>query len=381
MRVRLIPLVLVATFLLIPPAAAQNTDYDVWLNNVSLRPGVSVDMYVRVFVNEKHPCHDKTIVALHGAWGGWGVWEGLAEELFADNPTGQKVCRVASIALPGHPGLPFLGSSLPTGGLLFGELTMDDYVTAYLATLERLPRYGVHTKTLLGHSMGGLVLQMAQQRLADQGTNLRRKFNAKKVLLLGPVPPAAVQYSASDQISGLFFMFHSCFTGPGGVIADPANCGWLDAEGDNDIDFADLNWFIGPAVWDCDPLTTPVGIPPLPAAQACDSTLGLGDFSIYAPGAEPFRESMTALFEFLGVLQYQRPDVDAGVFRRASKTKLWVVSFEHDDLKDSPVYEYLTGDSSLAGDLLVTGPFAVHDMPWLFPREFLDAIAGVIKLP
>lgn len=385
MRLPHVFLLSLVTVLVVAPLHSQGADFDIWLWEVELRPGITVDIHVKVFVNEEHPCDDKTIVGLHGAWGGHVYYQAVAEELFQDNPTGRKVCRFASIDLPGHAGAPEVGSGLPTGGLLFGELTMEDYVTAYLAALSKLPEFGVHPKTLWGHSMGGLIVQMAEQRLLRLGTSLRREFNTKKVLLTAPVPPAPVPYPTGEQFAGLHNLFYLCFTGPGGS-AIPASCpSWLDVEGDNDIDFADLDLLVFLSIgsgnlWDCDPATTPFGDPPLPAPQNCDSGPGLGDVSLFLPGLWTYRESMQAIFEFIGALQYQRPVVDAGVFGPASPTRLWVVTFEHDDPREA-IYVHLTGDGSLEDHVLVTGANAVHDMPLISPREFLEAIAGAVSLP
>ena len=113
---------LIAALALPSLAAATDMDFDIWLSNVRLRRHVTVDLHVKVFVNERHPCHGNTILAVHGANGNAHRWDNFVEAIFAHNPTSpREVCRVAALEFPGHG-----QSGLPEGDLLFGELTLED---------------------------------------------------------------------------------------------------------------------------------------------------------------------------------------------------------------------------------------------------------------
>ena len=63
------------------------------------------------------------------------TWQPFAEALFEGRPS---LCRVAAINLPGRG-----GSTLPSG-LAFGDLLLDDHVSAILSVLEALDAEGSH---------------------------------------------------------------------------------------------------------------------------------------------------------------------------------------------------------------------------------------------
>lgn len=381
----IVSLAIVALMLSLKTIAVRacDMDYDIMLYDVELRPNVYVDIHLKVYVNEECPWwFGRTIFALTGGYQDATHWEGLAEEMFEDNPAGRKLSRFVAMDLPGH-GL----SSLPDGDLLYGELTLDDYVTSLIATLHRIRFHGVFPRTLMGHCMGGTLVAMAQQRLLDQGTNLRRAFWIRNVVLTSPVGPSAVPYSMAEDISGLFGLFYMCFTGPGGTYPDPM-CAMVDFDMDTDVDYSDILLAWPTVTFDCDPLTMPLGIPPLPAPDPpnCDPLTILGDTTIFfEPGLTFYPESLTAIMEIFGALQYPRPDIDPEIFTPHWNPRFSVVNFEMDTIMppDEGVltYEYLTGDSQLKRYYVVTGDTATHWMPFADPRGFLEGIAGHIALP
>jgi pimeloyl-ACP methyl ester carboxylesterase len=83
--------------------------------------------------------------------------------------------------------------------LLFGDLTLDDYVTVLRNTLERLRGIGLRPQTLLGHSQGGLLIQMTQQALKSMGTDLYQQFNIQHVVLLASVGPQQILWAFVDN--------------------------------------------------------------------------------------------------------------------------------------------------------------------------------------
>jgi pimeloyl-ACP methyl ester carboxylesterase len=87
-------------------------------------------------------------VLVHGAWHGAWCWRDVAPALRAAGH------EVEAIDLPGHGG----------GPRPEAELTLDAYVDAVCAAVRRAPRPSV----LVGHSLGGLSITGAAERLGDR---------------------------------------------------------------------------------------------------------------------------------------------------------------------------------------------------------------------
>jgi len=176
-------------------ARAGHTPPDLILEGLVLRPGVTVDIHARVFVNPVHPSRGVTVLALNGLGHAANSWTPFVNSLFTHNPAGRKVGHVVAINMPGQ------GLSGVPEGLPLGDVTLDDYATILLRCLEALPDHKIRPRTLIGHSLGGLVIQMAQQRLVDHGTSFRRAFNVDDVMLLGTAAPSAVPTDHSYWVS------------------------------------------------------------------------------------------------------------------------------------------------------------------------------------
>ncbi len=324
-------------------AAAPRVDFDVTLPAVELRPGVTADIHYAVYVNDAGPCEGKVVLAVHGVAHTAASWRPLAESLFADNPTGRKVCQLVAVDLPGHG-----ASALPTG-MPFGVLQLADYVAVVRASLERLPRLGIRPNTLLGHSQGGLVIQLTQQALRAEGSSLR-DLHVKDVVLFASVGPADLPWGflalAPDILNAFLVLDHPTL-GPHVSIPDAA-------------------W---PFVFFQDALTGT--IPGAPSAA---------DIALYN-SPEPLFSSL----ELLGLPPFSRPSVAVGIFGPDSGTALQVVALERDlivrPIESEALYEHLTGTPATQGFAVVTGPLAIHDMHVLAPGALLSAIAGTITLP
>jgi len=305
---------------------------DIVLPDIELRQGVTADIRIRVLHNPDRKCNSNTVLAVHGAAATASALERLGHALF-DRPQQKPVCNFVSVDLPGHG-----GSSLPQGAL-FGELTIQDYAAAVLGTLERLDDRHIRPTTLIGHSMGGLVLQVAQQELVDSGSSLRDAFGVKRVTLLAPAMPAGLTCAYCDDPSsaGALGQFVSVSPTLGPVVQVPDYV-WPF------LSFMALEGFFAPS--------TPS--PQEVAANAYNSA-----------------ESLTALGQLFGA----HPEVDADVFAKHFRTKLEIVSFEHDvvvrPIEAEALYEHLTGRDALAGFSVVVGADAVHGMPMGNPVEML----------
>lgn len=335
--------------LLVTPGAwafdLPNTDYDVTVQGIELRPGVEVDVHVAVFVNETVPCEDRTVFAVHGFAHTAATWKPLAEALFADNPTGGVVCRVAAIDLPGRG-----GSTLPTN-LSYGDLVLDDFVTALLGTLDGLRDLGVRPSIAVGHSQGGILLQLTQQRLINQGSDLQQRFQIGKAILLAPVPSAQIPWLFVDSgaAGAIISQFLAIDPVLGAIISIP------------DAAF--------PFVFFTDLGGTLASGAPTPAQVAA---LGYN-----AP------EPLLAALNVVGAPPFARPTVDAGIFGPGRGTRLFVAAYQEDVLirpeESALLYELLTGDATLRRLAIVAGPETVHDLHLSDPAGLLAAVAGVVK--
>jgi pimeloyl-ACP methyl ester carboxylesterase len=318
---------------------------DVFLNDVELRPGVTADIHLRVLSNPGPGCGRKAIVAVHGAATTANSLVGLGEAILAssDDDGRARACRFIAVDLPGH------GESPPPVGTLFGALSVDDYAAALLGTLDRLQDRGIHTTTLMGHSMGGMVVQLAQQSLVDSDSSLRDAYHVKQVVLLAPAAwPGAISCALcqNEQFGAVLGQFVS-FDPVLGPVAQ-----------------------IPPAVW------------PALVFSRLDGTLASNASTpeeVVALGYDS-AESLTALGELLGGPSTPRARLDPGIFGRDFGTKLDVVSFQNDTLvlpvENEALYQYVTGESPEHGFTTVHGANATHGLPISDPAAILGALHG-----
>ena len=327
-----------------PAGAASHVTYDLTLPGIDLRPGVTADLHVTVFVNQTHPCNGNVALAIHGLLHTAATWEPLVTSLFEDNPAGRKLCRVVALDMPGR------GGSVVHNLPWFGLLTLDDYVAAALGALGQLNGLNIRPSVVFGHSLGGLIVQLTQQRLIATGTNLRRAFGVKDVVLLASATPHQVPTWAFD--SGMLNQLMEEL-----VQVDPM-------AGTACITDSDWAWlFFAPNP--LDPLLVVPGAP-TPADVAAR----------HYNSPEPLA--------FLGELM-NRPGVDVGIFGTDRGTVLTVVSLEYDLVlrpdEASALYAYLTGDETAARVVVVPGLEAVHDTHVSNPALLLGCLAAVLRFP
>jgi len=213
-------------------ATAQTTTGEVCFN-VDLRGG-KTKICVDVHVNSAAPERGRTILAVHGLTETAAAWEPLTRAIFADRQLRADVRRVIAIDLPGHGDSP-RPVGLP-GGVLFGDLTIDDNISVVIQSIQTLRELGLGSDVILGHSMGGLEIQGAQGRLLGQRSSLAR-LGIRHAILLAPVPaggntftqPPPADLSAFIVVDPLFGTFLSLspdaarfgggFTRPDGTLA------------------------------------------------------------------------------------------------------------------------------------------------------------------
>ena len=313
--------------------ASPYTDLDLTLQDVMLRPGVSVDLHVKVFVDENRRATSctasKTALAVAGFAHTAATWEPFAEALFEAHP--RTVCRLVALDLPAHG-----ASALPTGGLLFGDLTLDDYATALLGALGRLAEHGIEPRSLIGHSQGGMLIQMAQQRLAEQERTLRDAFGIREVVLLAPTLPKGLPWAFADNgtASSILAQFL--------VLGDPA---------------LGTHFRIPNAVWPAVFFSNLHG--QVASGAPTDADVAARGFN--AP------EPLLSALQLVGAPPFgQRPTIDAGIFSGRHGSQLAVIGFEHDQLvrpeEAAALFEYLTAGRNGRKFAVVSGQDAVHDL-------------------
>lgn len=114
----------------------------------------------------------RALVLVHGAWHGAWTYERVTPTLAA------RGLRVVARDLPGH-GLnaryPACYFERPLGATAFGSeasplagITLDTYADSVLASIDLLRERGIDKITLVGHSMGGVVLTAVGERVPER---------------------------------------------------------------------------------------------------------------------------------------------------------------------------------------------------------------------
>jgi pimeloyl-ACP methyl ester carboxylesterase len=151
---------------------------------VSLPGGGIVDIQINAFENPNINDGNKALLAVHGLAHTGATFDLLANELFK-NSGNDKVSRVIALNFPGRN-----GSGLPSD-VLFGALTVEDYTAVLIGVLDQLAKQ-IKIETIVGHSMGGLIVQTAQNSLRSTGTSLQKEYGIENVYLLAPSIPNPV---------------------------------------------------------------------------------------------------------------------------------------------------------------------------------------------
>lgn len=306
------------------------------LEDVELRPGVTVDLFVNLYgelesKGKSKDCH----FAVHGGVFAAASWRPYAEAL------GEGACVLA-------PDMPVRGNSGVPVGAQFGDLDLFDYVTALEAVLDRLDDRKIRPRTILGHSMGGTLVQMLQQRLVDDGSSLRKRYGIREAILVASDLPAEVPWALGDSgdLSALIAAFAVAEPGLGLLFEIPVSL-WpafyfTDREGD----------------------VVPGALTPA---------------EIEAGGFNALGEPLRAINQLNGTGPFtSRPSADADLFEKG--TRLRAIAYEEDiyvQLAESEtLYQHLTGDATSSCFVPVLGPDTVHVLQFSNPQALVDAIAA-----
>jgi len=324
------------------PASASGGDFSVSLAGISLRPGVTTTIHATVYVNDQ-PCWGGTVLAIHGFAHTGETWGPFADALFADNLTRYFTCRVVAIDLPGH------GRSTLPSGVAYGDLSLDDYVTGALGSLDALRTRGIRPQSIIGHSMGGLILEMMQQRLISQGKTLRSRYGILSAVGLAPCTPAPMAWTFADS---------------GAAVQILAPMIAID-------DLRGATFAMDASTWTAIFFTNRSG----QLAAGAPSAEEVDELGWYAP------ESLVAGLQLVGAPPMpSRGFVSAGAFAPAKHTMFTMIHLGEDafslESEDFEAYQHLTGDPSGALFITVDDPEAVHDMHVSNPGLLIDSIAA-----
>ena len=327
------------SFLVFASAAHAHAQSALTLPAVPLRPGVTADIHLAVH-EAAPPCEGAVILAVHGVAHAAASWQPFAQRVVADGLGGLTVCQLLAVDLPGHG-----GSSLPTGGPKFGSLTLPDYVAVLRGVLDRLPAAGRQPDTLLGHSQGGLLIQLAQTALLAEGSSLH-ELGITKAVLLASVGPRQVPWEFVDGGTAMPILTRYIrFNRTRGLHVSVPDAAWPT------LFFSDLSGAV-------------VGAP-APAEVAQYNA----------------RESVVSSLQLVGRLGFRRPSVPAGAFAPPRGTHLTVITLDQDTIirphENTLLYEHLTGQPAGGAVTVVSGATAIHDMHVADPDGLLAAVPGL----
>lgn len=310
------------------------------LEDVEFEPGVTVDIFVNAYgdLDHIHSVHQlkKCQFAIHGGVFAAASWRPYAEAL------GHKGCVLSA-------DMPVRGNSGEPEGGLFGELDLSSYENAYVEILDRLHEEGVRPRTILGHSMGGTLLMMLQQRLVDEGSSLQDRWGIDEAVLVASDLPAEVPWALGDSgdLSALIEAFAVNEPEYGLLFEIPVEL-WPA------FYFTDLQGNVVPNA--------------------------LTPEEIEAGGFNALGEPLLAIQQLNGTAPFtSRPSADAGLFFDRG-TRLRVIAYEQDvyvQLAESQtLYQHLTGDPTLACFVPVFGPDTVHTLQFSNPEALVAALEG-----
>ena len=317
---------------------------------VELRPGVVSTIQAIYMVNLHHPSGGKTLLAIPGMGLTASSYAPLVEQLFAADSHGNSSVFSAAILVdfPGHGGSSLPRSNSSVAPLLFGNLTLQDYLNSVFGVLDQLKYLQIQPDTLVGHCMSGLLIMMAQQQLIARKSDLRAAYGIKDVILLATDPPGQIQGSRSDPAAFNIAKFT--------VPNDPVLGTYI-----NLIPQFIMNmWFRN-------------------LAGAYVPGAPLEYFTDPSPIAN---ESMMVLLEIFGRPPFSsRPMIDWGIFNPGRGLSLSIIAFSQDAFYTPEgqfsTYAYLTGDPTgglYAGRryYLVDTSDAVHGMYYSNPAALLS---------
>jgi len=304
--------------------------------NVAVTGGTA-PVSVTVYTNPNANAAAATVLAVHGYTETAAMWKPMKDALFAHPATKTRVKHFIALDLPGHGNSPI--PTLASGQ--FGNLSIYDNVGVVIQTIDSLRARGLGPRILMGHSMGGLAIQSAQEQLLASGSKLSQ-HGVYRAILFAPVPVANITAwaPAAATLPSSYYRFDN-----GTYIVIDA-VGSLYGGG-----------FSTSASTPSMPVITP-------AAFALDHNSLIG--------AEPF---VTAGQLVGAIPQLPRPSAREGAFAPLQNgTLLTIVGFSEDILTpvslQPALYKHLLGRNGVMYQEVVA-PDAVHSMVITNPQGIL----------
>jgi pimeloyl-ACP methyl ester carboxylesterase len=328
----------VASLSVMSASVAFADETDVYFN-VSVRTTGSATIHANVYNNPAKK-GVTTILAVHGLTGTGNIWKPLTDAMFADATLGNAVKRVIAIDLIGHG-----ESSLPTlpAGVRFQDLTIEDNVGTVIQSIDYLRSHNLGAQVILGHSMGGLAIQAAQEALLASNSSLS-KHGIVGAILISAVPARGTVWTQPPPSDVTPYL-----------VTNNATLGvYLDLPAAVAQQAATWRNLMGVVVSD------------VPSVATIDQNDWVGI------------EPITTLLELTGTTSPQwRPAARQNAFAIRNGTVLSVISMSQDILTPAAdqddLYLYLTGSS---GPLYrpVVAADAVHGMLMSNPTGLITAI-------
>jgi pimeloyl-ACP methyl ester carboxylesterase len=324
--------------------------------------GSAVTVYADVYENPSPftlPTAD-TILAVPGFTETGKSWQPFVEALF-DHPLLKfGIERVITLDFPGHGASPKAPAGAPFNR--FGDLFIEDNADILIQVLTALKSRGLAVEVVMGHSMGGLEIQSAQEKLLAQNSSLAKR-GVFRAILIASVPNAGVAWSVPPSSSPPTVTEPTLGTY---IVLSPATA---QAGG-----FLKASSLIPPAVPTIlcyDGFGPPCigGVPPEFVGQ---EPLFIGAQLVGSDLPPPFPPIP------------DRPFARQGAFHPIHGTLLTVIGFQEDALTPAsvqlPLYQYLVGSSTRFLYRLVDTPDSVHAMQILNPEGLLGDLDQVFLL-
>lgn len=340
--------------------AQPSQDYNILIEDIEFQPGVTIDINVNVFVNENAESLANTgkIIAIEGMAHTGQCLKPLAEALFENSDPAMEVNEFFAIDSPGK-GL----SGLPQGNdFLLEDLYMEDYMNIFFGVISHLNNeMDIYPRTIMGHSLGGMMVLKLQDTLVKQGTNLKEQYGITNCILLAPGIPAPLEWSfiGSPQAQALFD-YVEYFTPEYGTILNLPPVAFVYSLFTNTCCYF--------------PPNTVPGAPTPAEAEA------LGYVGI-EPALLLLQASGTPIPPPLPYPTKPRIAANPGIFMAQHGVQLTIIADEFDRMmspaEETALYQYLTNDATLANMKTVLGEETCHDTHISDPH----AVSELITLP
>jgi enterochelin esterase-like enzyme len=357
--VKMVATAMLCSFMLLS-VAQPSMDYNILIEDIEIQPGVTIDINVNVFVNENAQSWSNTgkIIAIEGMAHTGQCMKPLAEALFENTDPAMEINEFFSIDSPGK-GL----SGLPLGeGFLLEDLYMEDYMNIYFGVISHLNNEtDIYPRTILGHSLGGMMVLKLQDTLVKHGTNLKEQYGINNCILLAPAIPAPLDWSFIGSPSAqALFDYVEYFTPEYGTILNLPPVAWVFSLFTNTCCYFPPNTVPGAPTPAEASASGYIGIEPVPLLLQATGT------PIPPPLPYPAKSRIAA---------------NPGIFMVQNGVQLTIIADEFDRMmspaEETNLYLYLTNDATLANMKTVLGEETCHDTHISDPH----AVTELITLP